>query len=121
MQWAVARFGSRWGFTALHDLASLPLFAVVLGILGLVVQPMTNAFSRTIEHEADMFALEITHANDAGARAFLTLGSQNKADPDPSALQKIWLYTHPPIGERVQFMLDYRPWEEGKPNKAWKE
>jgi Zn-dependent protease with chaperone function len=121
MEWLVARFGRRWGFTELHDIASMPLFAVALGVVALIAQPLTNGFSRTIEHEADMFALEITHANDAGARAFLKLGSQNKSNPDPSTLETVWLYRHPPVTERVQFMLDYRPWEEGVPNKVWKE
>jgi len=121
MVWAVARFGEGWGFTELHDIASMPLFAVALSFLLIFTQPLLNAFSRTIEHDSDIFALEMTHANDAGARAFLKLGSQNKADPDPSRLEVIWLYSHPPVSERVQFMLDYKPWETGEPNKLWKE
>lgn len=121
MTWAVARFGTRWGFTELHDIASLPLLVMALGLVSLIGQPLLNAFSRTIEHEADVFALEITHLNDAGARAFITLSQQNKANPDPSTLETIWLYTHPPVAKRVQFMLEYQPWETGQPNKVWKE
>jgi Zn-dependent protease with chaperone function len=120
MEWSVARFGGRWGFTELHDIASLPLLVLAFGAVSLVAQPLVNAWSRTLEHEADVFALEVTHDNDAGARAFLVLGSQNRSNPDPSQLEVLWLRTHPPLAERVKFMLEYRPWEEGKPNKVWK-
>ena len=27
--------------------------------------------------------------------------------------------THPPLVERIRFALEYRPWEEGKPNRAF--
>jgi Zn-dependent protease with chaperone function len=115
----VARFGQRWGFTELHDLASMPLLALAITLVAFFAQPARNAFSRYQEHQADIYALELTHMNDAGARAFLKLGSQNKSNPDPSAVQKWMLWSHPPIVERVRFMLEYRPWEEGTPNQLF--
>ena len=82
-------------------------------------QPALNAYTREVEHEADVFAVELTHDNDAGARAFLKLGSQNKSDPEPSPFIKLMLYTHPPLVERIRFALDYHPWLEGRPNRAY--
>lgn len=120
MRRALARFGSRWGFHQLHDLASLPLFAAALSLVLLVAQPLTNAVSRAMEHEADVFALEITHANDAAARAFIQLASQNRSNPEPSAVVEILEYTHPSLIERVRLAMTYRPWEEGKPNRVFK-
>jgi Zn-dependent protease with chaperone function len=79
-----------------------------------------NAWSRALEHECDVFALELTHLNDAGARAFLALGRDNKSNPEPGPLQKAYLWTHPPLVERVRFMLEYRPWEEGRPNRVFR-
>ena len=118
--WAVALFGAHWGFEDLSDVASIPLLAAIMSVLALVTQPTVNGFSRAIEHEADVFAAEVTRDNDAGARSFLKLGAQNKSNPEPSRFVKLFLYTHPPLIERVRFVLEYRPWEEGKANRYFK-
>jgi len=120
MSWAVLRFGDRWGFHELHDLASLPLMVVTLGLVSLLSQPLVNSVTRMSEHEADTFALEVTRLNDAAARVFLKLGSQNRSNPEPSATVKIFQYTHPPLIERIRYALQYQPWTEGKPNRAFR-
>jgi Zn-dependent protease with chaperone function len=114
--WAIARFGSRWGFTELSDVASMPLIVGTIGVISFIAQPMTNTFSRGIEHEADQFGLEVTQLSDAGARAFIKLGAQNKSNPEPNPLVKAFVYTHPPLIERIRYALAYHPWTEGKPN-----
>ena len=117
----VRRFGARWGFTEVHDPASLPLLAALMSLILFVSAPAYNAFTRGIEHEADVFALEITHDNDAGARSFIQLGSQNRSNPEPSAFVEWVQYTHPPLIERVRFAMSYHPWEEGRPNQFFHE
>ena len=119
-RWATARFGARWGFREMHDLASLPLLGVTITLLSFLAMPLINGFSRAVEHEADVFGLEVTHLNDAAARAFIKLGSQNKSDPEPSAFVKFFEYSHPPMIERIRFAIRYRPWMEGKPNRVFK-
>jgi Zn-dependent protease with chaperone function len=114
---ALARWGKRWGIRSLHDVASIPLLALVLSVISLAVQPVSNAYSRQVEHEADLFGLEVTHMNDAGARAFIKLGSQNRSNPEPAAWLVFWEYTHPPLLERVRTALEYHPWSEGRPNR----
>ena len=42
-------------------------------------------------------------------------GREDLADPDPSPFIKFWLYTHPPLEDRIRFALSYKPWAEGKP------
>jgi Zn-dependent protease with chaperone function len=111
------RFGPSWGFTQLHDLASMPMLAVVLNTVVFAFMPAYNAFSRVAEHEADVYALEITHDNDAGARSFIKMGMQNRSDPEPSELVKWLQFTHPPLIERVRFAVEYHPWREGRPNR----
>lgn len=120
MRWSVRRFGPRWGFTELHDIASLPLLSVTLTIVSFIAQPLVNARTRTIEHEADLYALELTHFNDAGARAFIKLGAQNKSNPEPGPMLELFQYTHPPLIERIKTAEQYRPWEQGKPNRYFK-
>ena len=115
------RFGPRWGFGSLHDVASVPLLAALLDLSVFLIQPATMAFSRRIEHEADIFALELTHANDAGARAFIKLGSQNRSDPEPSRWVEFFEYSHPPLAERVRFAIEYCPWEQGRPGRLYRE
>jgi Zn-dependent protease with chaperone function len=120
MSRAIERFGDRWRFHQLHDVASMPLLVASISLASLIAQPATNTVSRMIEHEADVFALEVTHLNDAGARAFIKLGSQNRSNPEPSPLVKYFQYTHPPLVERIRFATGYRPWERGEPNRAYK-
>ena len=117
---ALRLWGPRWGVTSLADLAAMPLLVAVLSFVSYVGAPITNVVSRAIEHESDVYALEITHDNDAGARAFLELARGNKSDPEPAGWVKWFLYTHPPLGERIRFALEYRPWERGEPNRLYR-
>jgi STE24 endopeptidase len=113
----LSRFGGRFGFTQLSDVASLPLLMLLLSVFSLLIGPATLALSRYHEHEADRFALELTHDNHGGATAFVALQRQNLAVPRPGWLFKLFRASHPPIGERVDFMNDYRPWERGQPGR----
>src|SRR6185295_18522848 len=47
------RWGSRFGFMTLADIASLPLLLLLVSGFSLVVTPLQLAFSRHQEHEAD--------------------------------------------------------------------
>jgi len=71
------------------------------------------------EHEADRYALEVTHgivpdAGRAAALAFQIEGESALADPDPGPFVRFWLYDHPPLAERLRFCLDYDPWKAGQ-------
>jgi len=113
----LARSGARFGVRGLSDPAALPLLLAIAGVLGLAVMPVAFAFSRHMEHEADRFALEITHDNHACASAFVTMQASNLGYPRPDAWV-VWLrYTHPSIGERVDFCNSYRPWETDEPRR----
>jgi STE24 endopeptidase len=104
----------------LGDSASLPWLALVFGGLAFLTTPFGTAFSRHIEHEADIFALELTHLNEPMATAFRKFAEDSKRDPSPHPLMEYWLYTHPPIAKRIPFALQYRPWEKGQPNQIIK-
>ena len=41
----------------------------------------------------------------------------HSAVPRPGLLYKIFRASHPPIGERVDFINSYRPWERGEPGR----
>lgn len=106
---ALRRFGGRWGVHGMDDVASLPLLIATIALLAFAVQPLVNGYSRQVETDADVFGLEITHDNDAAARAFLALARENRSDPDPAPWVKFLLYSHPPGIERVRLATSYRP------------
>ena len=110
-------FGARFGFRTLADPASMPLLLLLLGLYSFLIAPASLALSRYHEHEADRFGLELTHDNHAGATAFVALQEQNLAVPRPGWLYKLFRASHPPIGERVDFINSYRPWASGQPER----
>jgi STE24 endopeptidase len=111
----IGRFGERFGFSQLSDVASVPLILFLAQITMLLGSPVINGFSRHMEHEADRFAIEITRTNHAAAIGFAKLQEDNLSIPYPGWLMTFWRSTHPPIGERIDFCNAYRPWETGEP------
>ena len=63
----IARFGSRFGFDRLSDVASFPLLLLLGTLVLLITTPLALAFSRHQEHEADRFALDLTRTNHSAA------------------------------------------------------
>ena len=115
----LSAFGERWGVRSAGDLAAMPLVFAMLAWVNWLGAPVSNAISRDIEHEADVFSLELTHDNDAGARSFLKLAEGNRSDPEPAGWVRFLLYDHPALGERIRFALTYKPWEHGEKNRAY--
>lgn len=112
----IARWGTKWQIREVGDMASLPLFLLVLSLLTLAADPVDNAFSRHLEHQADIYGLEVTHGlfpnnNQVAAAAFQKLGEKSFDYPTPNSLLVLWLYDHPTIQERVRFALGYDPWD----------
>lgn len=113
--WVIARYKDRIGFDSLSDVASYPLVMLLLTATMFLLTPVSNAYSRYNEHEADRFGLELTQDNHAAAAAFVKLFEENLGYPYPGPLVKLWRSTHPTLGERVAFCNDYKPWAEGQP------
>lgn len=113
----LARFGPRFGFDTLSDVASLPLLLLLASLFGFVVTPGVLAYSRWQEHEADRFGLELTQNNRAAAMAFVKLQQENLAVPRPGWIVRVWRASHPVLGDRIDFCNTYHPWREGRPLK----
>jgi STE24 endopeptidase len=114
----LSRWGSRWGIRGLQDLASLPVLVLLFTIFAFVGNPVASAISRHYEHEADQYALEVTHdltsnPAQACAQAFQVLGEIGLSDPKPMPADVFLFYDHPPITDRIQFCLSYDPWSQG--------
>ena len=105
VQWLVARHGKQWRLRGMTDLAAVPVFLLTLSTLGFLSDPIVNGLSRRMEHQADAYGLAATGNGPALARAFVYFASHDLSDPSPPPFVKFWLFSHPPIGERINFVL----------------
>ncbi len=117
--WIIARRGERWGIRGLDDFASLPVLILFFSLLAFAASPLDSAGSRYFEHQADQYALEVTHdltpdSGQVGAQSFQVLGDVGLDDPDPNPLDVFMFYDHPTIRDRIRFSLTYDPWSKGE-------
>jgi STE24 endopeptidase len=119
LQWMLARWGETWAIRGPGDLAALPVLALLLSIFGFLSTPVSNAYSRHLEHQADQYGLEVIHglipdAPVVAVHAFQILGEVDLEEPRPSTAVKFWFYNHPPLDERMRFAETYNPWARGR-------
>ena len=119
LHWMLARWGETWAIRGPDDLASTPILILLLTAFGFLFTPISNVYSRHLEHQADQYGLEVIHglvpdAPVVAAHAFQILGEVDLEEPNPSAAVKIWFYNHPPLDERMRFAQTYDPWSNGR-------
>lgn len=122
LRWLLKACGERWGVRGQQDWAALAVLLLIGNVVGFFAEPIGNGFSRRIEHQADVYGLEVIHgivpnANETAAHAFQTMGELDLADPNPSRFITIWLYNHPPLADRLEFAHNYDPWDKGEQPK----
>jgi len=125
VQWAIAKFGTRWGVPSQNDWAALAVLLLAFSLFGALLEPVENTFSRHDEHTADIYGQEAIHGLVADPQAtakgaFDVLGKTSFADPNPSPLYEFWTYGHPSIGRRTAFAKAYDPWAPGMEPKYFK-
>ena len=119
LHWALDRWAHEWKVSGQEDWASLAVLLLLLQVLLFFSSPAINWFSRMDEHAADVYALEITHglipnSSEVAAHAFQALGELDLSDPNPPSFITFWLYSHPPVAERLVFAHTYDPWSKGQ-------
>jgi len=115
----LARWGGSWAIRDADDLASLPALILLLTVFAFLFTPISNAYSRHLEHQADQYGLEVIHdlvpdAPVVAAHAFQVLGEVDLEEPNPSTAERFWFYSHPPLDERMRFAQTYDPWSQGR-------
>lgn len=125
IQWTIRRFGGRFGISAQSDWGALALLLLAFSLIGVVLEPVENTFTRLHEHAADVYGQEVIHGLVADPQtvakdAFDVLGTTSFADPNPSQLFEFWTYSHPSIGRRAAFSKAYDPWAPGMEPKYFK-
>ncbi len=116
------RWGIGWQIRDLGDWASVPLLVLLLGIFTFVANPIENGFSRYLEHQADIYGLEVTHGlvpdwKLNAARTFQILGENWLEYPYISDFYAWWAWDHPTTARRMVFSQEYDPWAAGKEPK----
>lgn len=119
LHWMLARWGETWAIRGQDDLAVLPALILLAVIFGFLFTPVSNAYSRYLEHQADQYGLEVIHglipdAPIVAAHAFQVLGEVDLEEPKPSTAVKLWFYNHPPLDERMRLAQTYDPWSQGR-------
>jgi STE24 endopeptidase len=99
LHWAV---DTQHYYRSLADPATIPLILLLTAAFGLIVMPLSNGYSRSIEYQADEYALQTTRKVEPFKSAMTRLANQNLADVEPSPLIEFLLHDHPSIRKRLR-------------------
>jgi Zn-dependent protease with chaperone function len=122
LHWALDRWGGDWKLYGQEDWASLAVLLLLLHVLLFASSPVISGYSRIQEHAADVYGLEVIHglvpkSEEVAAHAFQVLGELDLSDPNPPAFITFWMYSHPPLADRLVFAHSYDPWTRGESPK----
>jgi Zn-dependent protease with chaperone function len=122
LHWALDGWARDWNLYGQEDWASLAVLLLLLQALLFVSSPVISGYSRMQEHAADVYGLEVIHglvpdSEEVAAHAFQVLGELDLSDPNPPPFITFWLYSHPPLADRLVFAHSYDPWSKGESPK----
>ena len=98
--WAAAVLVERIGPSRLGPRA-VPAVALSLALVVPVLTTVSNQLSRDVERSADAFSLELTRDPSTFIAFHERLADRNVSDPDPPALTRFLLGTHPTTLQRL--------------------
>ncbi|AZB42265.1 M48 family peptidase [Bacillus sp. FJAT-42376] len=104
MEWLIRQRGKRLHIESARELAAMPLFFLLIGVLSFASSPLTNAVSRMQEKSADMYAIEMTGDKQSAVQSFQELSKSSLSRVNPPELVKLFRYTHPTMAERITYL-----------------
>jgi Zn-dependent protease with chaperone function len=122
VRWLLRKYGAAWGIPSQGDWGALVVLVLVLMTAATLTEPLDNAISRTMEHDADVYGQEAVHGIVAdpqtlGRQMFQVLGEDSLDDPTPHPVFEWWFDSHPATEFRAAFAQAYDPWAAGKKPK----
>ena len=99
-------FSAHFGLRGPADVASLPLLAIVMSAVSLLILPLVNYFSRRLETQADLYALDITGDALAFVSSMEKLADINLANKTPNRIIEFIFYSHPCVEDRIKLAAD---------------
>jgi STE24 endopeptidase len=106
INFTLARWGEAWDVRGITDDAVLPLAAIVFSIYFLLMTPVSNSITRTMEFEADMYGLNAARQPDGEANVDMFLGEYRKLDPSP--LEEFTFFDHPSGRTRITAAMRWK-------------
>ena len=119
LRWLVLARGPRWRIDSPAGWSSLGLILFLYVLLSFLSEPIANAMSRHIEHQADVYGQEVIHGlvpnpQAAAVQSFCVDARLWLDNPHPNPFVEFWTYTHPSTEQRAQFAARYDPWLPGR-------
>lgn len=125
LAWLVRTRGPDWAIGTAGSWASLGLLLLLAAALNFLAQPLANAFSRHLEHQADVYGQEVIHGlvpdpQNTAVQSFCQDAQLWLDDPSPNRWVEFWTYTHPSTEQRAEFAARYDPWLPGHTPKYFR-
>ena len=107
---AAARLGERLApRDSLGTAAAVPAVVLAVGLVAPAITTISNQLSRGVEQRADQFSLDLTHEPEAFIGFQKRIALTNVSDPDPPALVRFLLGTHPTTIDRIGLAERFEP------------
>ena len=101
------RFARAFGSNAaITDPRGIPVLIFIVSLFGVLVSPLTNTFSRTLETQADRYSLETENRPDALSSALVKTAEYRY--PRPNAVEEAIFYDHPSVERRVHTAMEWK-------------
>lgn len=91
-------------FSSITDPNLFPVLLVSVLLVFLLLRPANLAYSRKLEKEADLFAVQQIGDASSLLSSLRKLGMQNLAEENPSEWVERFFYSHPPLGKRLRYL-----------------
>jgi len=92
----------------ISDISNFPMLALSISITLFLFSLPFNFYSRSREKAADEFALKVTQKADAFITSMAKFTNRDLANAYPHPLIEFLFYSHPSIGRRIKYALDYK-------------
>jgi len=101
------RFARAFGSKAsIEDPRGVPVLIFMVSLLGLLVLPLFNSFSRMVEIQADAYSLRTENRPDGLASALVKTAEYRY--PRPTAVEEMIFYDHPSVERRVRTAMEWK-------------
>ena len=103
-------------FPSRTDFANMPLLVLVSSVLGMVLMPAINAYSRFNERQADLYCWKTVPSISPFITAMQKLTTQNLSENNPSRLVELLFHSHPSTSRRISAAESWA--EKNRPSLA---
>ncbi|MRR36667.1 M48 family peptidase, partial [bacterium] len=102
-----------FGFSGVTIYAGLFLLSVILKPAAYLVSPLGAMISRHFERQADTYAYEQIGSAEAMVSALKQLATQNLSNLHPDPVYAWFMYSHPPLVERIRYLNGLQRGQKG--------